>query len=738
MKFMSKEKIRIIIDKFKDTEKPSKLEWMIIITTILFCTVFILYGDITATIDESIMLIESITKGRVFDFFQYCIENKSTSWAPTYEIPIFFIFAIWNFPLYILKNNFGINFLDHSILLLWGKLEIILFVAGSTYLIYKICRQINIERNKSLWAVFLFCTSINVIICSVMVAQVDTVSVFFSLLGIYYYIKNDNNKFILWFCVAITVKLFAIFIFIPLILLKEKRILKIIQYSLSGLVLLIISKLLFINNEGYKICMGEFSDMTINRVQFPTIESGMIGVPIFITIFVLICIYCYQKKIKSQQELDKFAIYVPFVVYQFMFMFIGCYWYWYILVCPYIIIVIIQNMEKFKLNILLEMISGVSVAVIYAGIYPWILNAHSIDWMPMAKIFGERDAASRQFNNLGELLVALGVDKYYHFFSAIFFGCIIAFIIINFPRKANMEFTRDGKEIERGLLVLRMLTIVPVIIGLLVCYYSEKPQVIIDTTKTGYKPMDVRILSSNVVQKITFSDDYELEKMEIMFFKEDTTLTDYASVVVEIKEGDNKKVIYRNRVGINTLDNEKILSLNLKKLNVKKNKEYEICISGMDDDGKEVYLAVTKESMFGKSSLLYENKKSENESLYVKFTGKDKNNIRKGHEETFNSFNSIIKNVKINNNMMAEIEVLNTGQSIWNENNNIRLHIIDENNEVQRGYIMQQHNILPGETYKFIVNLQKNKKYKLVMAQEGINYFGQQQEIDMSSYVVED
>lgn len=63
MKFMSKEKIRIIIDKFKDTEKPSKLEWMIIITTILFCTVFILYGDITATIDESIMLIESITKG---------------------------------------------------------------------------------------------------------------------------------------------------------------------------------------------------------------------------------------------------------------------------------------------------------------------------------------------------------------------------------------------------------------------------------------------------------------------------------------------------------------------------------------------------------------------------------------------------------------------------------------------------------------------------------------------------
>lgn len=191
-------------------------------------------------------------------------------------------------------------------------------------------------------------------------------------------------------------------------------------------------------------------------------------------------------------------------------------------------------------------------------------------------------------------------------------------------------------------------------------------------------------------------------------------------------------------MGINTLDNEKILSLNLKKLNVKKNKEYEICISGMDDDGKEVYLAVTKESMFGKSSLLYENKKSENESLYVKFTGKDKNNIRKGHEETFNSFNSIIKNVKINNNMMAEIEVLNTGQSIWNENNNIRLHIIDENNEVQRGYIMQQHNILPGETYKFIVNLQKNKKYKLVMAQEGINYFGQQQEIDMSSYVVED
>ncbi|MBO4389655.1 MAG: hypothetical protein J5825_02195, partial [Lachnospiraceae bacterium] len=76
----------------------------------------------------------------------------------------------------------------------------------------------------ALYSQFIFC-------------QYDIFTVFFVLLGIYFYLKGDLLKFALLFGFAITFKYFALAIFVPMLLLKEKNPLKILLYLILAAVI---------------------------------------------------------------------------------------------------------------------------------------------------------------------------------------------------------------------------------------------------------------------------------------------------------------------------------------------------------------------------------------------------------------------------------------------------------------------------------------------------------------------
>lgn len=80
-----------------------------------------------------------------------------------------------------------------------------------------------------------------------------------SLLGILAYIKEDDKKFILWFVLANCMKLFGIFIFIPLILLKEKRVFAAILKTLAGISGVVVCKLIYSGNVAYQASTKAFS-----------------------------------------------------------------------------------------------------------------------------------------------------------------------------------------------------------------------------------------------------------------------------------------------------------------------------------------------------------------------------------------------------------------------------------------------------------------------------------------------
>ena len=87
----------------------------------------------------------------------------------------------------------------------------------------KIARTMGMDADRAKWVAFYFLSAMSVVLPVFVIVQYDIVLVAVMLLGLHAYMKGNQRGFLLWFMLANTLKLFAVFVFIPLVLLKEKR-----------------------------------------------------------------------------------------------------------------------------------------------------------------------------------------------------------------------------------------------------------------------------------------------------------------------------------------------------------------------------------------------------------------------------------------------------------------------------------------------------------------------------------
>lgn len=200
----------------------------------IVCVLFFNHRDILITAERSVCYIKDWhIIDNICHFYSNSIENIGDLGA-NYLPTTFIIFAIWNLPLKIL--NLTPHFLrDWGIVFtLWNKLLPVLLFMASGYLLYKICKEeFGFSENKSKLAMYLFMTSPIAFFSQFLFCQYDIFTVFFMLLGIYYYYKEEKGikntiYFIICFGIAFTFKYFAVLIFFVLLFLKEKKVEKII------------------------------------------------------------------------------------------------------------------------------------------------------------------------------------------------------------------------------------------------------------------------------------------------------------------------------------------------------------------------------------------------------------------------------------------------------------------------------------------------------------------------------
>ena len=583
---------RFTFSLYKKVSAPDFSEWCMIAVILFFCTITFMYGDVTCTMDNSILLLKAVKNGEFLQFYQYSIENANTVWAANYEILIYIIFSIWLIPVALIDSFFPqFNYLESIPALLWTKLLLILAAFGTAYLIYRICEEFHMKKQTRKFVLFIWISSLTLIVPVFVTSQIDIISLFFVVLGIYGYIKSNMKLFIGAFIIAIPLKLFALFVFIPLILLREKRILQIFISLLSAMSGLILCKILFASNDAYQIAVNSFSNAMIDTLQSVKFPSGISETPVFIAIYIGICIWCYYKKTEIVEiDLQYYSIYIPFLVMLSLFMFIPAYPYWFVLMSPYIAIIIGLNMNNMKINVLLETIGSIGMFLTSVLYCPWVYSCRTMEMLLMQKFFPMWVNSEREFNNIAELLDEYNLSRFMPAFMAVFLVCYGAFLLIN-CRNQQIDKAEENEKFEKGYLYVRFLPIILVIVLFFTCFFSKKATVYYDSLSGS-----VEVCSSNVletdrefIQTLEFSETFDVSEIQLKFQNNNESHINMSSIILMVTDNENGNVLFTKRIACNSIKNAEKVCIKTDHLQFKKNTQYNLVLKGKDGKDEELY-----------------------------------------------------------------------------------------------------------------------------------------------------
>lgn len=428
-----------IKNMWKDTSKVNKIEIAFLTIIILICYLLFQHADMLATSTHGRVLLDLTLKGRFFEFYDV---TKSTA---VYLIPIYLFFMIWSIPVEIVYAIMGKelwNIFDFAgmgyIGMMWYKLLPTLFTLLTAGVLFKIGKLLNIGESKRKWMIFVFLGFPVLIFSQFIFGQYDSINMFFTTLAIYYYLQKKYYKFSLMMAIAIPIKLFPVFIFLPLLLLAEKKIFNLAKYCLIGFSGYVISNLLFITSPAFKEA-SKFSGSMLPRFFEVAIPSPFGVISLFILLLALTCVFCYITKPKDDKEHQYYTLYVVLFVYSVFFTFVLWHPQWVILLIP-VWVLTMFSFNNIKTSMIISIFMSIGYLLIITGAFYSNVDINLLDFGLLPQITGKYVGLKYSLNDL------YTVSKTYDLsaFMTIFASCTICNLVLKFPTEKRINEYKNG------------------------------------------------------------------------------------------------------------------------------------------------------------------------------------------------------------------------------------------------------------------------------------------------------
>lgn len=431
-----------------------------------------IYGDITTTARMGISLWDNVFNGTLRAFYQDRVRMTTAAyvqdvWA-TYDFPIYIIFAVWNFPLWLLEHFAHMDVMNNAVCLMWIKTMLLPFLYLFMTILFRVCRQAKMSVRQSMLVCVLMMSSEFVVSSVFIISQYDIIGMCFVLLGINAYLENDMKKFCFWFAVATPLKLFAILIFVPLLVLKEKRLGRIIGYLAVVAAVLEIIRIIIPTKSNN---LDENGQMMI---QFPfeyTAHLGLNEVYLFVMLMGIIVLVCYFVKIEDEKRYFEYVAYLCFIVYFVEFSTMKGLPYWLIMMVPYISIITVFRSEYFAANAILDFLMGTGLVFAQMFRFDWCFDSNTVTGMFWPLVLGQKAVSEPlSFVSLLSEITAGNSDKIVEHAiglgSSVFVGCGIIFAVLNCPL-INRKFHVIQTDEKWGRIYLVFRVVVAVFTGMI-------------------------------------------------------------------------------------------------------------------------------------------------------------------------------------------------------------------------------------------------------------------------------
>ncbi|MBQ9910396.1 MAG: hypothetical protein IJM50_02755 [Lachnospiraceae bacterium] len=330
---------------FKDS--PIKFyDWIILFAVTIFC--FFGY-EMAVDLYHTAGCSYGLLNGHILDFYDYVAANGvgvdgSAGLHASYLPTIYILFAIWNLPMKL----FGAVTMPTAMLgfipIMWAKILPCLFYVAGGFVVFLIAKELGMGETKSKVCMFAYLTVPAALLSQFLFGQYESIVMFFVLLGFYWWLKRKNWLFVLFFMIAFSLKYTVIVAFFPLLLLREKKILRILidtvlLLPLTALFMLIYRRSPMFN--AYVFGFGSTGDNPIGYLFNVSYATGyslsniqFVTYPLVLAFIVLLG-FCYFKKCQNAVSEKRYAVFFVSLAFSVFFVLIKWHQQWLLLAIPF-------------------------------------------------------------------------------------------------------------------------------------------------------------------------------------------------------------------------------------------------------------------------------------------------------------------------------------------------------------------------------------------------------------------
>ncbi|MCQ2532815.1 MAG: hypothetical protein MJ093_08975 [Saccharofermentans sp.] len=315
-----------------------------IISTYFFNQVF----DMSLTTWHTHDFLNCLYQGKITSFYSIVADraanggyfnNGINSDAASYNPVMYIVMAIVILPVYLLFKLIEFDYVG----LAYSEV-IRVFMIGYSIWAAVLCAKIaNRITGKTIQNTPIYYLSSPIfILCTLICNQYDVLAVIVCLYALLFYNDKKYIRFALLVGIAACMKPFALIMYFPLILIVEKKLLKLLLNFLVALAPFTITSLIpYIVDPGYKYIIGvRESNFGFTDSIFETIiPGGLADISIFIISYCIICAIAYL--ITTNGENIKINIFLAFVSYICFFSFVNFHIQWLIYLLPFFTILVL-------------------------------------------------------------------------------------------------------------------------------------------------------------------------------------------------------------------------------------------------------------------------------------------------------------------------------------------------------------------------------------------------------------
>ena len=556
-----------------------KVDWIvsILILTVLFFTC--VHSDVKLTGNRSFLMYKHFS-----DFYQASYEQSGGYWA-NYLPSTFIAYAIWNLPLYLTGHAPEAILTNSFVNLMWYKLLPVIVYFITAQLIYHIGKEMGFGEKKSLLCKFAFLVFPMGVFSQFIFSQYDIFTVFFMVLGLYFFLKNRMWQFALAFGMACTFKYHAALYFLALLLLKEKKIRNLIKYAVAMALPLMIEVLPNIGNIYFKRNVLGFG--VLKFVQKPFTIGFFDGINLVAVVAAFMLVWAYQKKAKDNRELFSWGIFLCVGMSFAIFGFSSWNPQWLLMLVPFLVLNIFMNEN----GNLLVMVTNVLIVALYIFCSQNLVDEQVMNYGILKYILPGQQFAVRMWD-----LYMFHDEK---MLCSAMWVVLLVYVVFGHPK----YHIRKGTEIAKGLVwqirAAFLISVFAFVIPASICALGmfQGKIVFLDNSRQDLEPDNIIQVdeSSSVSQDLTMEGSV-LSNLKIRVYTGEKSISD--TLTVEMIDKETGTVVYQGEKETDSFTtNSALYSFIGEKVPVEKGKTYELRISSEAEAGSGIGLyCVTADS----------------------------------------------------------------------------------------------------------------------------------------------